>query len=84
MAAYAVRYGTEIERLALGLPTAITRTQADTEEMLKRAQEAQRATLSVITEGLCEDPTCECCQRIRGRIKQAIEYWMRVEQQMAT
>jgi hypothetical protein len=79
MATYSLRYASEVERLALGLPTSITKNQQETEEAIREAQAAQRATIAIITEGLCEEPDCECCRRIRDRVGQAVGYHARVE-----
>lgn len=79
MATYSLRYASEVERLALGLPTSITKNQQETEEAIREAQAAQRATIAIITEGLCEEPDCECCRRIRDRVGQAVGYHARVD-----
>lgn len=79
MATYALRYASEVERLALGLPTVITKSQQETEELIREAQAAQRATIAIVSEGLCEDTNCECCRRIRDRVGQALGYHARVD-----
>lgn len=82
MATYALRYGSEIERLALGLPTVITRNMQEQEQMVRDGLEAQRVVMSIIAEGLCEEPDCDCCRRIRDRLAQASDYQSRVQRQL--
>ena len=59
-----------VQRLLYGLPTVITKTQAETEEAVNDALEAQRIIESIITEYLDDDCGCETCRRTRDRLDQ--------------
>ena len=83
-ASQALREALAAERLSQGLPTVITRTQAELTETVQQAIAAQRLITGIVREGLCDDDECQCCQRVRLRLKQAQDMHQRITDTLAS
>lgn len=59
-----------VQRLIYGLPTVITKTQAETEDAIKEALEAQRIVESIVSEYLENDCECDACVRTKAKLQQ--------------
>jgi hypothetical protein len=79
-AASALKEGHTVTRLTMGLPTQITRQQSEAEELVRKGLEAQGMMARIINEGLCDEPSCECCTRVRDRLAQLAAYHAAIEQ----
>jgi len=68
MATHALKEASTVERLALGLPTVISKTQVETEQAVTEALAAQGILDSIIAEYLTDDCECSACERTRDRL----------------
>lgn len=70
MATYALKEMSTVQRLAMGLPTVISKTQVETEMAVKEALEAQRIVEAIVREYVDTDCDCEPCQRTKAQLLQ--------------
>lgn len=70
MATHALKETSVVQRLALGLPTVISKTQVETEQAVKEALEAQRLVEAIIRELMDNDCDCEPCRATQERLTQ--------------
>jgi hypothetical protein len=68
-AAETVREGQHLQRLALGMPTNITKTQVEFQKAVDEALAAQAALTRIIEEHLQDDGLCEHCSRIAAELE---------------
>lgn len=80
MATHALKETSVVQRLGLGLPTVISKTQAETEEAVKAALEAQRVVESIVRELMDNDCACEPCRTTKERLGQLFAHQQRARE----
>lgn len=80
MATHALKEVSIVQRLTLGLPTVISKTQVETEEAIREALESQRLIQAIVAES--QDSECDClpCRTTRARLLQVVEHQRRANE----
>lgn len=80
MATHALKEVSIVQRLTLGLPTVISKTQVETEEAIREALESQRLIQAIVAES--QDSECDClpCRTTRARLLQVVEHQRRASE----